>query len=482
MTFPKLAATGLAIAAFALPLAAFAQDANPPDANPPEAKPPEANPAETKPPEAKPPEAKPAKAKAAEAKPGVFTIPGTDTTLELNGFIETDIVYDFDSADDDIRGSDWASFASFQPLDRGETRKARLYYTARTSRVGFTTNTPTGVGPVTVRVEGDFNSPSAFNYSTEATTNGTNFRIRHAYGEVAGLLIGQTWSNFMDLGSLGDTVDFNPHGAHALLRQPMIRYALKLGPTTLSASLENPQSVVVNSQVAQSYTIGREFDRVPEVTASFTFPFSFGHLNARGVVLEYGGDTTTSGGETVTDRRLGWGAGVSGSLKLGPANLVWSVQGGDGIGKYLFQSLFQGAAFVNDEIELWRTIAYHAGLTWTWSPRLRSNVVWTQTFFQPNTALARASALSPFGLGAANRRVEALFVNTFFSPFKSFELGVEYSFARRQVFAQALDAVADVADASRADADPANDLAPVERDNNTGTQHRVNALARYTFF
>jgi hypothetical protein len=481
MTFPKLAATGLAIAAFALPLAAVAQDAIPPETNPPEAKPPEAKPAETKPPEAPPAEAKPAEAKPAEAKPGVFKIPGTDTTLELNGFIESDLVYDFDAADDDIRGSDWASFAPFQPLDGGETGKARLYFTARTSRVGFTTKTPIGSETLTVRAEGDFNSPSAFNYSTEATTNGTNFRVRHAYGEIAGLLIGQTWSNFMDLGSLGDTVDFNPHGAHALTRQPMIRYALKLGPTTLSASLENPQSVVVNSQVSQSYTIGREFDRAPEVTASFTFPFSFGHLNARGVILEYGGKTTF-GGETVEDTRLGWGAGVSGSLKFGPANVVWSVQGGDGIGKYMFGSLFQGAAFVDDEIEVWRTIAYHAGLTWNWTPRLRSNVLWTQTFFQTNTPLARAAAVSPFGLGAANRRIEALTVNTFVSPFKNFEIGVEYAFARRRVFNQALDAVADVSAASRADADPANDLAPVDRDNNTGTQHRVNALFRYTFF
>ena len=119
-----------------------------------------------------------------------------------------------------------------------------------------------------VRVEGDFNSPSAFNYSTEATTNGTNFRIRHAYGEYAGFLVGQTWANFMDLGSLPDTVDFNPHGAFALTRQPGVKYTPTSAGRPSRWRLENPQSVVVNSEVSNSYTVGREYDRYPDISVT----------------------------------------------------------------------------------------------------------------------------------------------------------------------------------------------------------------------
>lgn len=386
--------------------------------------------------------------------PGVFKIPGTQTTLKLNGFVEFDVTYDFDGADDDIRGSDWASFLPFQPLDEGERFKNRLYMTARTSRVGLTTTTPTDHGPLTVRVEGDFNSPSAFNYSTEATTNGTNFRIRHAYGEFAGFLVGQTWSNFMDLGSLPDTVDFNPHGAFALTRSPMIRYATKVGPATLAVALENPQSIVNNAGVSQSFTVGREFDRLPDVTANLTVPFKMGHVNLRGVTLEYQGLTGA-----VEDSRRGWGLGASGSLKFANETLVWSVQGGDGIGRYMFQSLFQGAAFVGNEIELWRTIAYHVGLTHAWSGTLRSNIAWTQTFFEKDDALAAESA-SVFGNGAANERIDAFFLNTFVSPAKNLEVGVEYAYGQRTVFAS---------------------VAP-SATNDKGTQHRANALFRYVFF
>ncbi len=421
MNFNKLRATALAIAAFTAPAVGFAQD----------------------------------------AKPGEMKIPGTETTLKLNGFVELDATYDFKGADDDIRGSDWATFLEFQPLDEGKVNKNRLYTTARTSRIGLTTTTPTARGNLVVRVEGDFNSPSAFNYSTEATTNGTNFRIRHAYGEYAGFLVGQTWSNFMDLGSLPDTVDFNPHGAFALTRQPGVRYTANFGGPTLAIGLENPQSVVVNSEVSQSFTVGREYDRFPDISANLTVPMSFGHLNARFVAQEYQGRTATG----ASDEKWGWGAGVSGSLKLGSADtFVWSVQGGDGIGKYMFGTLFQGAAFVGDEIETWKTIAYHVALTHSWSSAFRSNLAWTQTFVDSDDELAAAAGASLFGNGVGNKRIDALFVNSFYSPVKGVELGLEYSWGQRKVFDAALLASGE----------------PVSND--TGTQHRVNALARYSFF
>ena len=46
----------------------------------------------------------PAAGAAQEAKPGEFKIPGTNTTLKLNGFAELDVIYDFSGADEDIRG------------------------------------------------------------------------------------------------------------------------------------------------------------------------------------------------------------------------------------------------------------------------------------------------------------------------------------------------------------------------------------------
>jgi hypothetical protein len=417
MRFSKLAVTAIALAALALPVVGSAED----------------------------------------AKPGEFRIPGTNTTLKLNGFVEFDVTYDFDGSDDDIRGNDWSSFIEFQPLDDDDLEENMLYMTGRTSRLGLTTTTPIGGKNLVVRLEGDFNSPSPFNYSTEATTNGNTFRVRHAYGEYAGLLVGQTWSNFMDGDSLPDTVDFNGHGAFVANRHPMIRYAMSFGGPSLSIALENPQSITLNTELVgagDSLTVGRRYDRVPDVTASLTIPFSFGHVNLRAVGLEYQGRN----GAGNDDAAWGWGAGASGSLKFGAETIVWSVQGGDGIGKYTFQSLFQGAAFVGDEIEVWRSLAYHVGLTHAWTPNVRTNVIWTQTFFDEDDELAAVWG------SIANKRVDVGYVNTFFNVNPQFTVGLEYAYGQRVVFEEGLAA------------------AGIALDNDKGTQHRANALVRYTFF
>jgi hypothetical protein len=404
-------------------------------------------------------------------EPGTFKIPGTNTTLKLNGYVQFDTTYDFSGATEDIRGTDWASFLETQPLDDDPLQKAypnRLYMTARTSRIGLTTNTPVGAKALTVRLEGDFNDPSAFNFSTEPTTNGMGFRLRHAYAEYGGLLVGQTWSNFVDLGSLPDTVDFNGHGGFGASRTPMVRYALPIGKGGLSVSLENPQSLVWNAQYPESFTVGRQYDRMPVLTGSLTMPFALGHVNVRGIAMEYQGKLPVVDGDGdplpptafpgAEDSTIGWGVGASGSVKLGPATLVLSGQGGKGIGYYTFQSLLQTAAFVEDKIELWTHWTYHAGVTLPLGPSARANVIWTQTFWKEDAALAQASfgALGDIGV---NKSLNSIYVNAFYSPFKNAELGLEYNWGQRKIF---------------------EDFAAAGND--TGTQSRVNALARYSFF
>jgi hypothetical protein len=401
----------------------------------------------------------------AEEAPGTMKIPGTDTTLKLNGFVEFDVTYDFDGATDDVRGTDWASFIESQPLDDNADQQAnpnRLYMTARTSRVGLTTSTPIGAKALTVRVEGDFNDPSAFNFSTEPTTNGVGFRLRHAYGEYGGFLVGQTWSNWVDLGSLPDTVDFNGHGGFGASRTPQVRFTLPVGKGGLSLSLENPQSLVWNSEYTDSFTVGRQYDRIPVLTASLTMPISRGHFNVRGVAHEYQGAQNLGAPNEVKDSTYGWGVGASGSLKLGNATLVASGQGGKGIGYFTFQSLLQTAAFVNDEIEMWTHWTYHAGITYALSPTLRVNGIWTQTWWEEDDALADAS-FDAMGDVGVNKSLDAFYVNVFFTPFKNAEIGLEYNWGQRKVFTEG------TADFGLAG-------------NDTGTQSRVNALARYTFF
>ncbi|MFY0578566.1 DcaP family trimeric outer membrane transporter [Cystobacter fuscus] len=126
--------------------------------------------------------------------PGTFLIPGTDTTLNVYGFAEIDTTYDLDGRTSDINNFDWASFVAVQPFDNiggvEEPMKRQVFITGRASRLGIMSNTPTPLGALTVRLEADFVAPNPF--QGELATNSTAFRLRHAYGQLGGLLIGQT--------------------------------------------------------------------------------------------------------------------------------------------------------------------------------------------------------------------------------------------------------------------------------------------------
>ena len=172
----------------------------------------------------------PMAARAADA-PGVFKVPGTDSTIKFYGYTQLDATVDFSGRTPDYEDYDWATILPAVPGDKtpyGKRAKPQLYLTARTSRFGIQTSTPSKLGNVGVKLEGDFNGPTGF--QSETYTNSVVFRLRQAYGTVGNLLVGQTWSTFLDFGAAPDTVDFNGPGTLALVRNPQIRYTFQRRP------------------------------------------------------------------------------------------------------------------------------------------------------------------------------------------------------------------------------------------------------------
>ena len=373
--------------------------------------------------------------------PGSFRVPGTETSLKIYAHVHVDTTYDIKGRLQDYNNNDWATNVFVQPLDNstdlGARKEGQFFITPRTSRFGLMTSTPTGIGNLVAKIEADFNGPNS--YQSELVTNSTVFRLRHAYGEVAGLLVGQTWSNFMDLGSFPDTVDFNPPGNGAAIRQGMIRYALPLGPASLSLAVENSRSLTLNANSGPTVDTDRKWYQIPDGTLNLNVPWSWGHLSAQAVTLQYKVLNRSS--------QQGWAAGLSGSLKFIGDNLVWGVQGGEGLGRYASNALLQGGFDTGEEIELWKSIGYHVGFTHNWTPSLRSNVIWSQIFFEENDAILDLPGV-PYTL--FNERVDQGFVNTFWGFTKNCEVGLEYAYGQRRTF-----------------------------DDQLGTQHRINATFHY---
>ncbi len=363
--------------------------------------------------------------------PGSFKIPGTETSLKIYGAARMDSTYDLRGRIVDTFNNDWAAAVFVQPFDNSATgrRHGQFFTTARASRLGFMARTPTPSGNLLVKVEGDFNAPNP--YQAELGSNSTLFRLRHAYGQLGNILLGQTWSNFTDLRSFPETVDFNPPGSATLLRQSQLRYSLPLGASSLAFSLENPESLTWLPPAydrANNPAWPGDYDRMPDLTANWTWNGERAHLSLRAATLEYRNDNA---------QRRGYALGLSGSTRLGENTLVASVQGGEGIGRYLFNSVLQGATAIGSDLRLWKAAGWHLGLTHPWNAALRSNVIVSQTRFGRDVAAdaaLRAAWLGVIDDFVPNRRVDQAFLNTFWGIEKNIELGLEYAWGKRRTF------------------------------------------------
>jgi hypothetical protein len=374
--------------------------------------------------------------------------------------VQLDTTLDFSGRVGDIENNDWASFLPAVPEKdsiAAKRKNPQLYLTARTSRFGIQTNTPSSMGNVGVRLEGDFNGPNGF--QSETFTNSVLFRLRHAYGTVGGLLVGQTWSTFLDLGAAPDTVDFNGPSSLALVRNPMVRYTFGLAPgASLALAAENARG----SQFG-----GAKFQTIPDFHANFTYAGPWGHVSVRGVTQQYNVAQAT---DVSAKTAFSVAGAVSGSAKIGPDTLVAQFSGGPGIGRYLLNAY--GATInlpaadpasiggnpgafridANNDLKLVTTYAYHLGFTHVWAPGFRSNIVWSQTFIQDPKV---------DGVAAGNNVEKTLsqaFVNLFWGFTKNAELGVEYAWGQWTSFS--------------------TPLFPELQ----GNENRINASVHYNFF
>ena len=317
-------------------------------------------------------------------KPRTYKLPGTDTSLQFGGYVKGDLIYDVKSQNGD-------SFAvSGIPLDgvvsgtgatatRPDEQEGHVRFHARQSRVWFKSWTPTDLGEVRTHIEGDFFGDGG----NETFSNSTTFRLRHAYGTLGGLLIGQTWTNFMSLHAYPETIDFFGPTGMPFARQGQIRYTFTPSPgLAVSVSAENPET---DGRVDGSATAfvdesrgGIAFDEYPDFTAAVKYSGEMFTVSAAAVGRFLTIDNGLGGAADVDEEEFGWGLRASASADLvgGRLNVVANVHGGDGIGRYMLTS---GRALVleaDGDIETVTQWGTTVGAGWKWTDFLRSSIGW----------------------------------------------------------------------------------------------------------
>ena len=262
-------------------------------------------------------------------------------------------------------------------------RQGATRLNGRQSRLNVETRTPTGLGTLRTFIEGDFYGTGG----NELSSNSTTFRLRHAYGELGPVLAGQTWSNFMDLELLPETEDFNGPAGQIFVRQAQLRYTQPFGASTrVAVAVENPESdftgpgTTGNPPVTGATAAGgisNALNKIPDFTARFVTDQPWGHLSFSALARDLQANVIATGRHA---EDFGYGLSLAGTINtFGRDHLLYQVNGGTGIGRYLQDGVGTGGAFNGTSIlEAQSAFGAFGGYQHWWTDTIRSTAVYGQ--------------------------------------------------------------------------------------------------------
>ncbi|ROT98669.1 hypothetical protein EB809_13485 [Marinobacter sp. R17] len=236
---------------------------------------------------------------------------------ELYGYARMNAVYDID---EDIGISTQAG--SFDKVNTGAAEDDEItgHFDADAvqSRLGVKVTSEQGVKVV---VEGDFRG-----------NGGGDLRLRHAYGEYNGVLLGQTWSNFNSFVGNTSVLDFDALAGNAGLQGRVTQARYTTGP--LSVSLEDNNTSILDPDPAVDDDEIATKNSLPTLTARFENSSGPLSLSAAALLHQVEYDVGVA-----DDQAIGYA--VFGAAKFAVTDTV-SLQGAiaysDGANAYLYRS------------------------------------------------------------------------------------------------------------------------------------------------
>lgn len=324
----------------------------------------------------------------------VETPPESQPSFKFYGLLEGHAIKDLGQSGP----SDIFTDLAFQPLDNAGGPKGRTRYTGETSRLGLDVSTPVNGAPMAAKLEIDF-----YGYTPEKRNKP---RLRQAYAEYGGWLVGKTWSTFMDLDGLPETVDFNgPIGA-PFSRRVMLRYAW-------GDADKGYKWTVALEQAKDQFGGGSSGEKLPIFVARVDKTLANGAYNVRVMSHEK---------RSPTDSKRGYGFGVGGRYKLSAKDTVMAQYARvDGDIDMLYGSNGYSINPVSGALSFDKNQGIVLGYARVFSEQLRSNVA---------LGLNRGQTAQAID----NRSLTQLFANLIYTPVKSLDLGLEFIYGQRKNF------------------------------------------------
>jgi hypothetical protein len=385
-----------------------------------------------------------AAAAAAPAKPAAAPIQGLsitpnaapNTTFLLTGFVKADA--NFTNTSDGELGDSASGRDFYVPgqtpvggLDEGTDLNAHI----KQSRVNFGTDTILeGGDKLSTRFEIDFFGSAL---GSQNVSNTYAPVIRHAYVQWRSWLVGQTWSNFMDVATLPEAADFiGPTDGTTFVRQPQVRWTK--GGLSLSAENRETSITPYTGGVLPATGPGRSFSSddgwMPDLTVRYAWKGSWGHVAAAGLVRELMHESTgaqfgTTGiNAPIDDSTFAGALSLSGKFMIGKDDIRWMALYGN-LGRYVALN-FSNDAILNSNGELESVDGYAGFVAYRhiWGGNWRSTFSYAMQSYDNESSLsATSNAHSP------NKSSWSVFGNLFYSPLPKLDIGAEYRYGEREL-------------------------------------------------
>ena len=341
--------------------------------------------------------------------------------LSFGGEVKVDIMFtDTGYGEGTVYVFDYALLPGAIPIDPANKNR-NVTMTARESRLWFKNLLTTPRGVVKSYVEADFLGFDS-GLGNERTSNPSSLRLRHAYGSFGGLLVGQTWSTWMDLPSLHEVMGLGGPAGLIFARQAQIRYTHKIPSIggEVQFALENPETTLT---APDGTRVTPSDDFVPDTIIKFSKKLPWGHVAIAGMGRALRADSATPESVGEDDLQFGFGARLSGKIAVGAKhNLKYDFTYGRGIGRYIsLNSYNDGELAMDGSVELIDIVA---------------GVVAAQVWFSEDARFALigsfAQALNNSEeFATSNKRTITGEANIMWNVVDSVRFGIEYVFGRR---------------------------------------------------
>jgi hypothetical protein len=339
-----------------------------------------------------------------EGRGFLLATPDGSASLRIRGSLRVNAALDFQGLQSQ------ADFNTFEiPVGDANTTEPRFFMAANQTRVGLEVTRETTLGGAFLRLETDFRG------------TGNSPRLRHAYGTLGRLLVGQTWSTFGDVASLPLTVDLDGPNSSVAVRSVQVRYTWPVKETLRVAwSVEAPEPEVATSDTS---VFRSSFQLTPDIALQVRgIDSEWGHVQIAGIFRTIRVKVNGANDQGVP------AGGILVSAVVGASeNETWYIQGvaGRGISRYITALQGQGLdVILNPATGKAETIGSVGGyLTYsrTW-PR------GVTTSLTPGIINLERKAFSAPGTFAWSGYVS---LNAFWDPTPGTRLGVEYSWGSR---------------------------------------------------